>query len=119
MPKQIKVVKRTSVKKFQVELKDLGNNIVTGKRVRKTINKDDAYIKSLLAHKKTCNPKGGFMKGSNAGYDYYYDGKREELPLVQDSTKYDKDFIASDDDFSVSDDDSITSDDDSITSDDC
>ena len=114
MRKQIKVTKvtkvvkkkRTTKEKLQKELKELGDNIIVKKRVRKTaLHKDEEYTKSTDAHKKICNPKGGFIKGSNANYDYYYDGKKWELPLAQDTIKYDDDFIVSDDDdFIVSDD---------------
>ena len=111
MSKQVKVVKkkRNMKVKLHEEFRDLGDNIVTGKRTRKVVLKDGAYFESITAHKKTCHPKGGFVKGSKAGYDYYYDGNdNNELPFVQDDAKYDSDFIVSDDehdsDFIVSDD---------------
>lgn len=98
--KQSHKKKRSRKEELLKELADLGDNIVTGKRSRKQAKHKNAdYEKSLEDHKKLCNPKGGFLKGSKANYDYGYDGKHKELSTYNaryDKEKYDSDFVVSD-----------------------
>ena len=46
---------------------------VDGKRTRKPArSKDSAYFDSVRVHKSKCHPNGGFLAGTEAGYDRLY-----------------------------------------------